>query len=490
MKHSPLLLSLALVACTADPPPATPDPAPAVVSAPASAAAASQAPALISVKGKGAPRAHLPRGALGPEGPLTYRSTSAEIYLGNLKARGEVLVERQAKFPDEPALRANLAGWHQEAALFDGDLDHALKGLELLDGAVALKPSDPKLLRQRAGLRSHLHRFAEAKADLEAALRLQPGDVDTQRALGGVLRNLGDWQAAEPLLALPLVREKNFQDYGDEAIRAFQAGKIEEADHLLRLSAGSYKDVHPVPLAWVDLQRGLLRLRTGRYPEARVFFKAAYDRIPQHFTVAEHLAEVESLLGNHTESLRIYDEVVAATHLPEFMAKRAGELEALGRKAEAEAALTEADARWRVLLARHETALAAHAISFWLDELPNPAQALMLADKNLLVRRDPDSVVRAARAHAAAGDVAGTRALVAEARRFPVRIDEFFAGIADALNLIGDQAGAQAALAEARVLNPLTADLDPPPARPAQPVSGLAVPAPPSAGQPPSAAQE
>ena len=450
------LLLIFLVACGE-----TPQPPPTQVNAPvtAPASAASQAAVPISVKGKGAPKGGPARDALGPEGPLKARSTSPEIYLGNFAGRGRVLEERLEKFPLEPEVRGALAAWLQEKAMQDGDLQHTLRAIDLLDAALAQAPRDVKRLRQRASLRAHLHRFGEARADLEAALAVAPDDAETKRALGGLLRNLGDWQAAEPLLNTPFEGAKSWEDHGDEAIRAFQAGRIEEADRLLRRAAGAYVDVHPIPMAWVDLQRGLLRLRTGRYPEARAFFKAAYDRLPQNFVVAEHLAEVEALLGNHSESLRIYDEVVAATRLPEFMAARAGVLLALGRKDEAAAALAEADARWQVLVAQHESALAMHAIAFWLEDRPDAPRARELAEKNLLLRRDPDSLVLAARARAATGDAEGARALLAEARAFPIRVDEFFAGIADALHRLGDAEGARAALAEARALNPLTPDL-------------------------------
>lgn len=455
MRHSAFIL-FALAACSEPAPPAPPPAAP-----PSQAVATPSQPLIppISIKGRGAPRTPTPGDRMGPEGPQTARSTGPEIYLGNLASRGKVLNERYEKFPREPAVLAALATWHEEQAMIDGDLEHSLVALDLIEKALAEKPDDPKLLRHRAGLRAHLHRFPEAKADLERAIALAPDEPDPRRALGAVLRNQGDWAAAEPLLKTPLIRQKTFQDHGDEAIRAFQAGRIDEADQLLRRAAGAYADVHPIPMGWIDLQRGLLRLRTGRYPEARTFFKSAYDRLPQNYVVAEHLAEVESLLGNHAESLRIYDEVVAATKLPEFMAARAGVLSALGRAAEAEAALTEADARWKALLARHESALAAHAISFWLEDKPDFARARELAEKNLTLRRDPDSLVLAAQARAATGDAEGARALIAEARRFPIRVDEFFAGIADALHRIGDAAGAQAALAEARALNPLTPDL-------------------------------
>ncbi|MCB9547638.1 MAG: tetratricopeptide repeat protein [Myxococcales bacterium] len=458
------LLAAALLAACGQPA-STPDaaspssggsPASAPASAPASTA--DLANAVISFKGKAAPRQPDAAVRPGPEGPQTVRSTAARIYLDNLASRGKALVERHAQKPDDVATRISLATWHQEQSALDGDLDHAIQAIALLDGALKLHPGDAKLLRLRAGRYAYLHRFAEARADLDAVLAKNPDDAGARRALGSVLRNQGDWEAAAPYQATPAGRTKGFQEYADEAIRAFQAGRVDEADGLLRLAAGAYRDVHPGAIGWIDLQRGLLRLRTGRYPEAKVFFQSAYDRLPQSFVVAEHLAEVEGLLGNYADSLRIYDEVVASTGLPEFMAARAGALEALGRKADAEAALTAADARWKALLEKYPTALAAHAISFWLEDKPDAALALRWAEANLKVRRDPDSWVLAARARAAAGDKDGAHAAIEAARKYPIRVDEFFAGIADAHHRLGEAEAAAAALAEARALNPKTPD--------------------------------
>ena len=406
-----------------------------------------------TIDARGIKAAKLAPIALGPLGPMTARSTSASLYLRNFNGRKVAIDQRVAQSPTGSSALSQLAAWHMEQQLLDGDPTHADTALAALDKAVAASP-DLRVLRiRRAGVLGHLHRFAEAQADLEVALKSDPTDPDARRALGKVLENLGKYAEAKPHLAVPPSRP-TYRDLGESAARLFKMGKTQHADHTLRIAAATYRDVHPIPLAWIDLQRGLLRLRTGRWSEAKQFFETAYNRLPQYYLVAEHLAEVEAKLGNHARALELYDAVVQQTQLPEFMAARAGVLADLGRKAEADAALTEADVRWDAILKAHGSAYAAHAIGFWLDDRPNPAKALKWADTNLKLRRDADSLLLGARAHAASGDLAGARALLEEALPNGTHVDEFHVDVADVYRALGDDAKAAAALARAKALNP------------------------------------
>ena len=451
------LVAASLAACGPDPAPTAPRPNPTPM-APVSGAAppVSAGATPIALGGKGADRLATtrPKGAptLGPEGPSTARSTTPSVYLANHTARREALEARLASTPADPGARPALASWHIEQMALDGDLEHAVTAERLLTDQLGPEPSDPSLLGRRASVRGHLHRFQEARADLERALAQKPGDPEIRRALAGVLENLG--LAGEAAAQREgLAPEEDFQGLGQAALAHYLAGRIQAADHTLRRAHGAYADVHPGALAWIDLHRGHLRLRTGRWEAARAFFRAAYERLPQNFVVAEHLAEVEALLGNHPEALRIYDEVVAATRLPEFMAARAGVLTALGRTEEARAAITAADQGWKALLERYPTALAAHAIDFWLEDKLDPALAHHWAEKNLEVRRDPESLLRAVRARVAVGKLDAARALLPELSAPPLT-DEFQLGLAAALEATGDPQGAAQARARARALNP------------------------------------
>ena len=429
--------------------------------APAPVRKASNAPPTnpISVRlpGKKASSRPLPA-KLGPKGPSTARTTSPKVYQRNLEAQRKGLEARLKRKPGDPGALARLAAWHQEQAHFDGDLGHALEAEALLTKAIA-GGDTPALRKQRARVRAHLHRFDQANADLDAALKKRPKDGEALRAKGWNLHHQGS-AGADALLDTPYAGPPSYSDHGREAVRLFEQGQIEAADQRLRRAHGAYPDVHPIPLAWIDLQRGLLRLRTGRHEEARRFFQVAYDRLPGNFVVAEHLAETEALLGNHARALELYDAVVEATKLPEFIAARAGVLREVGRTEDAAHALQLADRRWRVVLKKYGAALAGHAVGFWLEDVPRPVDAKTWAERSLQARRDPASLAMAARAAAAAKDSARARELLAEAEKHPLRVDEFCADLADAYHQLGDAKRAAAWLAKARELNPKTPGLE------------------------------
>lgn len=421
----------------------------------------SQSPITVRGVGKDAKARPKPKtGRLGPSGPTKARTTSPKIYLRNLEARRRGLDDRLRRKPDETPTLANLAAWHIEKAQLDGDLGHALDAEKLLSKAISIKDSVP-LRMQRARVHAHMHRFAEARADLEAAVAAAPTDGSATHALAWTLHQLGDRMAARKLLAVPPhLGPRSYGEYAREATLLFEQGRVEEADQRLRLAAGAYHDVQPIPMAWIDLQRGLLRLRTGRNEDAREFFRAAYARLPQFFVAAEHLAETEALLGNHAAALALYDEVIDNTRLAEFIAARARVLRDMGRAEDAATAIRAADARWRKLVAKFGAAMAAHAVSFWLEDLPRPADAHRWAELNLRGRRDPMSLVLAARARAATKDYEGARALLADAEQATLRVDEFYADMADAWHRLGEAEKAAEYLAKARELNPKTPGIE------------------------------
>ncbi len=132
----------------------------------------------------------------------------------------------------------------------------------------------------------------------------------------------------------------------------------------------------------------------------------------------------------------------------------------MGRAEEAARALQIADKRWRALVEKFGPAVSAHAVKFWLVDLPRPADAWKWARRNLKARRDPTSLVLAARAAAAARDPTWARELLAEAEKNPLQVDEFYAGVADAWHRLGEAEKAAAWLAKARELNPKTPGLE------------------------------
>ena len=74
--------------------------------------------------------------------------------------------------------------------------DETDEALELLDKALEMAPTAATLIR-RAGIYTELEMLAEAQADLEAALVIEPATVEVLVGLGDIYRELGDVSQAE-----------------------------------------------------------------------------------------------------------------------------------------------------------------------------------------------------------------------------------------------------------------------------------------------------
>jgi tetratricopeptide (TPR) repeat protein len=91
---------------------------------------------------------------------------------------------------------------HRSPADDAGTLGYTVaeRALARLDGALADAPESVELLLQRASHLGAMGRYAAARADLERALLLDPGNVTVQAALGIVLLRKGLWAQAVPHL--------------------------------------------------------------------------------------------------------------------------------------------------------------------------------------------------------------------------------------------------------------------------------------------------
>jgi tetratricopeptide (TPR) repeat protein len=162
-------------------------------------------------------------------------------------------------------------------------------------------------------------------------------------------------------------------------------------------------------------QQGIALLRHGRVAQAKPFFEAAYQRLPDYYLASEHLAECEAQLGNTGRARELYRAVIAQTGNPEFMAALADLEEQMGNAEIAAATREDAEDGYRALLHRQHAAYAQHAAEFLLDA-GKADEALALARDNLALRQDVGSLILIARAAAAAGHPAEACAAAARVR--------------------------------------------------------------------------
>ncbi|HEX9578649.1 MAG TPA: tetratricopeptide repeat protein, partial [Myxococcales bacterium] len=270
-------------------------------------------------------------------------TTDPAIALGNLEA---MIAAQERLLSRGAAPRVGLVELLLARAQVLGTVRDYDRALALAEEAVALAPRDAEAHLARANVRASLHRFDEALADLSRAAALG-AEVDGPRA--AILQARGE---IRPALALRISAVSGFPSttaLGALAAAEAAAGEAAAAERDFNRAERAYRDVSPLPLAWIDFQRGLARERRGDFAGAKAAYLAALARLPQHAAAAGHLAGVLAVEGE----VALAEELLrplAELDDPEYEGQLAG---VLSRRGDARAASVRADAaaRYEALLA-------------------------------------------------------------------------------------------------------------------------------------------
>jgi len=335
-----------------------------------------------------------------PVSTQRYRTTSAAIYLGNLDSRIDMLQQRIDTPKSTPGDAAKLAGALYQRYRIRGRLDDAETALALLEGPIT-HSADSHLLH--GVLLAGFHRFDEAIAALDAARAAGASERTLRADANDLAVAQGRYAELKDDFEQSLYPVADFAELAHRADLRMLLGDVDGAEMQYRAAQMLYRDVDPMPLAWLHTQAGIAMLRAGRIDDAHRFFAAAVERLPGYALAEEHLAECETLLGRHEQARERYRRVIAQTGNPEFIAALAGLERDTGNTAEADRLQQQAEDVYGSLLARHPTAFAQHAAEFFLD-IGKPARALALARDNAALRRDIGSLILLARSAEAAGD--------------------------------------------------------------------------------------
>lgn len=365
-----------LVGCAATPDTISSTAAPEPDTSPAPVVAGTPAPAALPIGGQ-----------LWPISSARLKTTAGTIYLHNLDARIADLEPRAAhSAKDRETLAATL--WHRyrvRGTLADGE-----RALALLERNAADPLVGARAEFLRAVALAGFHRFDEAELALQSAetAGYEPAQVARQRA--DLLVALGRYPALAEDFAQSAEVIGDFDILAHRADLRLLQGDLAGAERQFWAAQTLYRDINPVPLAWLHTQMGIALLRFGHIERAAEFFAAAVERLPGYYLAEEHLAECEFLLGRHAAARERYLRVVEQTGQPEFMAALAEVEAAMGNERAAADWRARAEAGYRQLVARHATAYAQHAAEFFLDQ-GDVDSARRLAEDNLRLRQDAGS---------------------------------------------------------------------------------------------------
>jgi tetratricopeptide (TPR) repeat protein len=332
-------------------------------------------------------------------------TTPGEMALHNLTGHIQALERHLESSPSDLALRSQLVDLLLTRTQFTSSFGDFARIAALADHAPEEHPGEAKALLLRARYLGSMHRFAEAEAEYDRAEKLAPTDTRTKRASLHIAegRKLED--------ALAVARERvgklpTLEHYSLLAGAEAALGHYDDADEHYRAALAAYHDVSPLPVAYVEFQRGVMWAELANAPERAIpLYTEAVRRLPQFVVANVHLAELELARGQRDVAEQRLRSFTAQGDDPEPWA-RLGELllAAHPGDAGAEALIARAGKRYEELLSEQRTAFLDHAAEFFAGPGANPKRAVELARDNLALRQTGRAYQLAVQSALAAGD--------------------------------------------------------------------------------------
>jgi tetratricopeptide (TPR) repeat protein len=352
-----------------------------------------------------------------PKSDRELPTTNPVEYLAGLDGQVEQAQKMVVDDPTSATKRLLLASLLGARGKLFGDLDQVQAAIDATSRAIELAPDDAAARIERANIEQTLHRFDAARADLAEARRL--GGSST--AIAAIETEL-DWNQGNYDKAIPALRnpaKRTWATVSRMARLAHDLGEIAEADRLYAEAEDLIDDTSPVPVAFLNFQRGFHAFELGRIPEAIVFYREAVRRLPTWITAQEHLAEVLVISGNVDEAVAIYQDVTTRSRDPELMGALAAVYRSAGRIAEADLLDARARAGFDEYEKKYPEAAYGHASEYYLQS--DPKRALAMREANVRIRPNGMSWAQVAESRLAVGDHAGAREAIDRALASPLK---------------------------------------------------------------------
>ena len=362
-------------------------------------------------EGQAPPGAHpttpsTPTTAAGSSAP-SQRLTSSDTALSNLNSRIGGLRSAVSAQPSVAALRAELVANLLSRSQFVGSFADLSESLGLAAEGRPLSSDAERAIETEASALGAVHEFTRA-TDLLASIDRTDSD-----AFGNLQLARGDDpRPIEQARSERVERSPSFGSWSSWAIALAATGDFEAADAAYVAALENYRDVSPLPVAWVAFQRGVMWAeRAGDSARGRAFYVEATRVLPEYVVANVHLAEIEISEGDlDAARSRLERLVEAGTEDPEPYGVLSG-IAASAPERERLRALTES--RYRSLIERHPKAFLDHGAEFFVAV--DPELALELALDNLANRTEDRAYQIALEAALAAGAAAVACDLAREA---------------------------------------------------------------------------
>jgi tetratricopeptide (TPR) repeat protein len=329
--------------------------------------------------------------------------TDFELELARINTGLAELNDNAFELPVDRAKITKLAYLQYQRASLTGNLAELSVAERTLDHLIQHLGNDGDLYFLKANIHFKLHRLADVERDLEASPDLSqsaPGralkaDLDFQQ---------GRYDAARSEYERLIEEERTWDTLSRLAYFNFKMGDFETADRLYDEAVDELTAKEMRHYAWVELQRGVVDLTRGDYAQTRAHYQRAERAYSGHWMVEEHFAELLGAEGKNDEAEAVYRRVVSRVPRPDFQ-QALGELYlSMGKTADANEVLEQAQAAFLESAQRGEVHYYHHLADLYADVFENGAEAMKWAQKDLELRRNFSTLAAMAWAYYRAGE--------------------------------------------------------------------------------------
>lgn len=275
---------------------------------------------------------------------------------------------------------------YQRASL-TGNFEEFGKAELAINAAMPLVKHTADLYFLKASLDFKLHRNASALQNLEKGRGLR------QSRQGRVLEadlhfQEGEYGKAEKAYHTIIQEERTWDNIARLAYLKGRLGETDGADRLYREAESEITAKEMRSYAWVELQRGLLKLMHGSYDEAGIHYRKANKAYSGYWLVDEHVAELLGAKGQYEEAILLYKCIVEHVAKPELF-QAIGELYILqGNEKEANVWCDKALAAYLSSAEKGEVHYYHHLADFYNDVRENGSEAVKWAGKDAALRNN------------------------------------------------------------------------------------------------------
>jgi tetratricopeptide (TPR) repeat protein len=198
------------------------------------------------------------------------------------------------------------------------DPGHSLSAEAAATVALSIQPDLSSALGLEALVALNQHRFADAKALAQKALKLREDDQLALAALADATLELGDLDTSTATVQRMVDLKPSLASYGRAAHLRWMRGDVAGAQSLYRqaLDAGrNPKD--PEPQAWMAVQSALIFFELGDVEGAEAGFRFALGRLQGFPPALTGLARVQLSRGDAAAAIPLLEQALAASPLVE-----------------------------------------------------------------------------------------------------------------------------------------------------------------------------